>query len=342
MKRLVLPLIVLLLAGCQITISSPTSVIATMTPAPPGATATPEPPTPTPEPATPAPSTPTPEPPTPTPEPPAPTPIFFPPPPFFEQRDSAVNLLSSYINAINRREFARAYAYWEDAPQSFADFSAGFADTLHVDLILVPPVGYEGAAGSQYTRIPTLLLATHSDGREERFRGEYVARRTNPDMVGHPTDWAIYEATMKKVKGATLNPWLSDTPPAPPPPYDVRSDGVSLLASYYNAINRGEYDRALSYWQTPPQPLAEFSAGFAHTLWVTLVLIPPQEETAVAGKLRAHIPTFLLALHDDGSRHYYTGCFVSERAPAADATIASARVVEVATANAHQMLDVCP
>jgi len=200
-------IIVILLAACQVpTPPTTTPLLATFTPVP--ATATPVPATDTPLPSTntPLPPTNTPAPPTNTPPPATATPLPFTLPPFFEQRDTAVNVLTSYVNAINRREFARAYAYWENPPQSFAEFSASFADTVSVLLVISPPTGYEGAAGSQYTTIPTLLMATHTDGSEHFFRGEYVTRRTNPDMVGHPTDWAIFQASMDEVLGATLNP----------------------------------------------------------------------------------------------------------------------------------------
>ncbi|NOZ51440.1 MAG: hypothetical protein GXP37_15550 [Chloroflexi bacterium] len=340
--RYTLLLTVFLLMACQAPVSPTVAVpeLATFTPVP--ATATPVPDT-----ATPVPDTATPVPPTATPVPPTATPPVFSLPPFFEQRDTAVNLLTSYINAINRREFARAFAYWENPPQTFADFAAGFADTSNVRLILSPPIAYEGAAGSQYITIPTLLLATHNDSSEHFFRGEYVARRTNPDMAGHPTDWGLFNASMEEVSGATLAPWLPESSSPPPPAYGDRRDGVNTLAAYYNAINRGEYERAHSYWQEAPQSLADFAAGFADTSWVTLALIPPQEETETAGNVISRIPVFLLARHHDGSRHYFYGCFITKRpslgAPGLPRTteLIDARIRTATNANAHRLLAAC-
>ncbi len=348
-------IIVTLLTACQVpTPPTTTPILATFTPVPATsspipATDTQVPPTSTPIPPTdtPAPPTDTPAPPTNTPPPATATPVPFTPPPFFEQRDTAVNVLTSYINAINRREFARAYAYWENPPQNFADFRAGFADTLSVQLVISPPTGYEGAAGSQFTTIPTLLMATRTDGSEHFFRGEYVTRRTNPDMVGHPTDWGIFQASMKTVAGATLNPWLPDGTPPPPPPYDDTYDGVSTLASYYNAINRREFERALGYWQEPPQPLTDFTAGFSDTTWVTLALIPPQETLATGGFIVSHIPVFLLARHTDGSRNYFAGCFITQSPPpeapslVGPTEILDASIRVAPRGNAHFLIDAC-
>ncbi|RME86224.1 MAG: hypothetical protein D6775_00710 [Caldilineae bacterium] len=345
MKYLSLLLVIILLAACQVTIQP----LATVPPPTGGSpTATLPPPTDTP---TVSPPTPTPKPPTPTPRPPQPTPTKPPPtfslPPFFEQRDTPVNVLASYINAIDRREFARAYAYWENPDQTFEQFVEGFADTVFVYLVVSPPTAYEGAAGSQYTAVPTLLMATHTDGTEHFFRGEYIMRRTNPEMVGHPTDWGIYEAHMAVVTSASLKRWLPDKPPPVPPAYEERENGVHLLAAYYNAINRGEYERALSYWQTPPQSAEDFATGFADTAWVTVALMPPWEETATGGGLYSRIPVLLLALQQNGARRAYWGCFVTRRPPLAMpavphvSKIVDASLFKAKRPNAHLLIDAC-
>jgi hypothetical protein len=47
--------------------------------------------------------------------------------------------------------------------------------------------------------------------------------------------------------------------------YAERSTPVDLLASFYNAINRREYQRAYGYWETPPSLYDQFVQGYADT-----------------------------------------------------------------------------
>jgi hypothetical protein len=79
--------------------------------------------------------------------------------PAYANRDTPIDLLASFYNAINRQEYERAYGYWENPPDSYADFVRGYQDTVSVQLIVQPPAWLEGAAGSSYANVPTALVA---------------------------------------------------------------------------------------------------------------------------------------------------------------------------------------
>jgi hypothetical protein len=114
------------------------------------------------------------------------------------EHDAPDALLQAYYDAINAKDYARAYGYWENPPTaSFDEFVQGYGDTSSVALTLGPIVS-EGAAGSRYARLPTVLVATHADGREETFAGCYVARQTNADVDPSPRGgkWFLYSATI--------------------------------------------------------------------------------------------------------------------------------------------------
>ena len=81
-----------------------------------------------------------------------------------------MELLASYFNAVNIREYERAYRYWETPPGKLEDFARGYADTVGVQLIVQPPTRIEGAAGSLYAEVPTVIIARHRDGSERSFR----------------------------------------------------------------------------------------------------------------------------------------------------------------------------
>lgn len=279
----------------------PPTVAASSTPSPVTATATSRPPTATPS------STPCP-----TPSPVAPA--EWPP---YDDRSGPTTLLASYANAINRGEYARAWGYWESPPNpSYEDFVQGFADTAFVRLAVRPPTWFEGAAGSSYAQVATLLSATHADGSQHNFIGCYVSRRSNVQQSGDEPTWSLYDASLQPTpRNASDALLLAEACQSGPlVPYDDRSGAVAMLASYVNAINLREYGRAWAYWETPPeQSLEAFAQGFAETESVLLVVRPPTRFEGAAGSTYVAIPTLLSALHNDGTRHNFTGCYVARR-----------------------------
>jgi hypothetical protein len=127
-------------------------------------------------------------------------PIGFPPSeqtPFYENRTGPIELLQSFYNAINRKEYQRAYGYFEAGSnvQPYAQFAQGYADTASV-MFMSGAVTTEGAVGSTYASVPVVITATHTDGSVHTFYGCYTLRRTNPGIDPNPnaTLWRIYDA----------------------------------------------------------------------------------------------------------------------------------------------------
>ncbi len=91
-------------------------------------------------------------------------------------------VLRSYFDAINRREFARAYSYWNQlgqaSQQSYAQFEHGFATTQQVKAELGTPQQNAGA-GNVYADVPVKIVATQSDGSTRSYAGTYTAHRAN-------------------------------------------------------------------------------------------------------------------------------------------------------------------
>src|SRR5215510_12867714 len=81
-----------------------------------------------------------------------------------DDRSDPVTTLASYYNAINSRDFRRAYRFWESPPQSYEQFERGFADTDRVRLLIEPSPRIEGAAGSSFAEISTIIVATTRSG----------------------------------------------------------------------------------------------------------------------------------------------------------------------------------
>jgi hypothetical protein len=121
--------------------------------------------------------------------------------PKYENSDSATGLLTSYYDAINRKDYRRAYGYWQNPSDGFEDFAKGFAETEKVRLIVEPPNRFEGAAGSLYTQVPTVLISTMKNGKNQMFAGCYTLRKSNlrPPDIPKETGWHIYRANLKTI-----------------------------------------------------------------------------------------------------------------------------------------------
>jgi hypothetical protein len=241
-----------------------------------------------------------------------------PQPAAYDNPDTPLDMLASYYNAVNRQEYQRAYNYWQNPPSSYADFVQGYADTASVQLIVQPPTFIEGAAGSAYASIPTVLVATQRDGSQQLFAGCYATRKSNlrpPDIPKEDT-WHLYSATIAPAQaGASIAALLAQAcQNQQAPAYDNPNSPIDLLASFYDAVNRQEYQRAYGYWQNPPSSYADFVQGYADTASVQLIVQPPASVGAAAGSLYASIPTVLVATHRDGGQQLFAGCYVTRKA----------------------------
>ena len=116
-----------------------------------------------------------------------------------DDRNDPVGTLAAYYSAINARDYRSAYRFWDSPPQSFEQFAHGFADTDRVRFLVEPSTHVEGAAGSVYAEIPTIIISTTRSGSERMFAGCYVMRRSNVEDRG----WRIYRGDLSPVPSST-------------------------------------------------------------------------------------------------------------------------------------------
>ena len=101
---------------------------------------------------------------------------------YLDNRTGPVETVSSFLNALNLKQYVRAYYYFQTPatfPGPYDPWSAGYAatDTLTVTFGTVQS---EGAAGSTYYKVP---LATHvvtSSNATQNFVGCYTLRLAQP------------------------------------------------------------------------------------------------------------------------------------------------------------------
>ncbi|MEO8288499.1 MAG: hypothetical protein ABI670_18910 [Chloroflexota bacterium] len=127
--------------------------------------------------------------------------------PFYENRNDPVGTLKSFYNAITRKEYERAYSYFNGAPNPLPDlappynqFVQGYADTTLVTLA-VGKVTVGAGAGNLFANFSAVVTATHTDGSTHTFAGCYVMHRVNDGISPNPDDvlWHIYSANLSEV-----------------------------------------------------------------------------------------------------------------------------------------------
>ena len=112
-----------------------------------------------------------------------------------------VSALNDYYRSINTGQLRRALSYWETPSQTLEQFTRGFADTMRVRLLVEPSPLIEGAAGSSYANIASIIISTQRDGAERVFAGCYVMRKSNVRDEENPEQkgWRIYKANLALV-----------------------------------------------------------------------------------------------------------------------------------------------
>lgn len=120
--------------------------------------------------------------------------------------DDPIGALHDYYRSLNVGEVRRAYNYWENPSQTYDQFMHGFDDTLRVRLLVDPSPEIEGAAGSSYATVASIVISTQRNGDERVFAGCYVMRRSNVQSEDDPKPkgWRIYKASLAPISGKIL------------------------------------------------------------------------------------------------------------------------------------------
>ncbi len=254
---------------------------------------------------------------------------------YLDDRSDAAAVIKSLFNAINRHEFTRAYSYWENSPQrpDFQQFETGYQGTASVQ-VTVGALHGDAGAGQFYSLAPVTLRAQTNQGEMQTFAGCYLLHLSQPAIQGVPPfqPLGVQTANIQPVPdGANTTDLMTqacdalspDAPPLPPQPIaspedisanqyiDNRSDPMEVLHSLFNAINRREYLRAYSYWESDAQNLPDFTQfqqGYANTQSVHLTT-GAVTSNAGAGQFYYQVPVALNATLNDGTTQSFVGCY---------------------------------
>lgn len=226
---------------------------------------------------------------------------------------------------------------------TFDEFSKGYADLKSVSIVF-GQITNEGAAGSIYYTVSMVLNFTQTSGTQEKSANCYILQLPQPANYGAPpiTPMSIDRGVGKIVPVNTSDAdALASACTGPDYPIgpnaetavieqitylsdanfiDNRSDPVSLISSLLNAINKREYVRAYSYWQTPPSTYDDFAAGYEQTVSVIAQFGQVIEDPG-AGQLNYSLPVKMISTLTDGTKQTFVGCYMMHLSqPAIQAT----------------------
>jgi len=128
---------------------------------------------------------------------------------YLDDRSTPQKLIQSYYNAINKKQYARAYGYFTkgSAPSDFESWSEGYAKTKSVS-VQFGSTRPDPGAGQIYWALPVAISSLDTDGKTEVFAGCYKIHLTNPGMQVDPPfqpmsiDGAKLEASTKRIAEA--------------------------------------------------------------------------------------------------------------------------------------------
>ena len=263
--------------------------------------------------------------------------------------------LLAFYNAVNRKDYNGAYAFWVNPGQTLQNFAAGYADTDHVEAYL-GALQAGGATGAGGGLMPVVMGAFRNDGSVAYFWGCYQLQYN----VNPATSWSIISADIRTLPSggtpdtATLNAYLNINCAAPAtwnvatsfaaPPDVQAANAAATLRGYYSLINRRDYATAYAQWLQPlpgPKPNGQpatdyrpaytsFVSGYYDTVYANLYLGTYNATGASAGHsyLNGLMPAVLVGQHADGSIVSYYGCYVLGSFPSGKLGIVSGAFVQ--------------
>jgi hypothetical protein len=114
-------------------------------------------------------------------------------PRYLDDRSTAESVIKSLYNAVNRKEYARAWDYFSEPPAAkFDDFVNGYKDTASVEVV-TGAASADGTAGSVFYEVPVALKSVDGKGAEKFFAGCYTLRLVSPTAQEPPYRWLRIE-----------------------------------------------------------------------------------------------------------------------------------------------------
>ncbi|WEX11668.1 DUF1176 domain-containing protein [Chelativorans sp. AA-79] len=163
-------------------------------------------------------------------------------PAYLDDRSSPEALVRSLYNAVNRKEYARAYSYFATPPAETPDaYAKGYETTENVD-VLTGAASEEGAAGSIFYSLPVAIQAQEAGGEERVFAGCYTFRFVQPGVQTTPYTPLMIESGTLQPADAPLADALPEScgEGAPVPGDALLQRAQRLFDTVYDGVCAGD------------------------------------------------------------------------------------------------------
>lgn len=106
---------------------------------------------------------------------------------YMDDRSSPEKLVQSFYNAINQKQYTRAFSYFYEsfAPKDYDSWMQGYAETVSVS-VQFGSTQPDPGAGQVYWALPVAISSLSSDGSTQVFAGCYTLHLTAPEMQTNP------------------------------------------------------------------------------------------------------------------------------------------------------------
>jgi len=101
---------------------------------------------------------------------------------FLDDRSGPLETVSSLLNALNRKEYVRAYSYYQNPavfPGPYDPYAAGYADTGAITAVF-GTLQSQAAAGHMYYKQPLAMHVQKTDGTTQTYVGCYALHLAQP------------------------------------------------------------------------------------------------------------------------------------------------------------------
>jgi hypothetical protein len=104
--------------------------------------------------------------------------------PYLDNRSDPAGLIQSLYNAINRKEYARAWSYFSTKPAANLEaYAEGYADTAEVRVAIGIASAHD-SDGTLFYYVPVAIQASDADGDAQTYGGCYELRLADPQLQG--------------------------------------------------------------------------------------------------------------------------------------------------------------
>ena len=106
---------------------------------------------------------------------------------YMDDRSTPQTLVQSYYNAINLKQYTRAYGYYSDgfAAKDYDSWAKGYADTKSVS-VQFGATQPDPGAGQIYWALPVAISVLMTDGSSKVYGGCYNIHLTSPELQTDP------------------------------------------------------------------------------------------------------------------------------------------------------------